>query len=57
MLALFGMTAPPRLGVATMIAAVVCSQAVLSLLLARFSLFDLPAQHLSARRTLAATTL
>jgi bacterial/archaeal transporter family-2 protein len=57
-LALVGMTtAAPRLGAATMIAAVMCSQVALSLLLDRFGLFDLPAQPLTAQRMLAAGLL
>ena len=56
--ALIGMTAAtPRLGAATMIAAVICGQVIFSLVLDRFGLFGLAAQCLSPRRVLAACLL
>jgi transporter family-2 protein len=56
--ALVGMTsAAPRLGAATMIAAVICGQVIFSLILDRFGLFGLAVQPLSPRRLLAACLL
>jgi bacterial/archaeal transporter family-2 protein len=57
-LALAGMTAAaPRLGAATMIAAVVCAQVVVSILLDRFGLFGIPPTVLTPQRMLAAALL
>jgi transporter family-2 protein len=49
--------AAPRLGAATMIAAVICGQVIFSLILDRFGLFGLTVQPLSPRRVLAACLL
>lgn len=56
--ALAGMTAAaPRLGAAAMIAAVVCGQVLLSMLLDHFGLFGLTPDPLTPRRMLAACLL
>jgi transporter family-2 protein len=56
--ALVGMAAAaPRLGAATMIAAVICGQVIFSLILDRFGLFGLTVQLLSPRRVLAVCLL